>query len=450
MAHLDPVDDAADLGTTARLAESLHWLIRLRWIAVGGVTVVVALAALAGSVVALAPLIGVVALLGSANAAFAWRAGRVDENTPPAAIERAILAQILFDLVCLTAFLRWSGGTDNPFASFYVFHAALAAMLLPLRRAILVGTVAVLFHASELVATALDLIDHVPVLFGPTHLHEALHGMMSWRSSAFVIAYLVAFATTQFGVVYFVGTLAQRQREAERRRIHHEQVARSRERLARIGAIAAGVAHSVRNPLHGLLSCVDILKGTPGADEDILALMDEGVRRIDRVTGSLLSLGRDEPRQVTPTDLTELGENAARLVRVTARDRDVQIEVSRSGELGTRPVDADRLTETLVNLLDNAVHASPAGSTVELLLERDSATGAVRFEVLDRGVGIPEEMRERVFDAFFTTKPVGEGTGLGLAIARRVVEEHGGEVHVEARPGGGTRVIATLPAQDAP
>jgi signal transduction histidine kinase len=445
---LGPRDDvslAAPPGSTPRLLESVAWLVRLRWFATGGVGLTVALASMAGSVVAVGPLGAVVIALAVGNVACGWIARRISVDTPPRRVEAVIQGQILFDLVVLTAVLHWSGGVDNPFATFYVFHMALAAMLLPFGRALVVAGAALLLHAGELVATSLDLIDHVPVLFGVTHLHEALHqGLSSWRSSLFVAAYLVAFAATQLGVIYFVGTLAKRQRQAELNRIHHERVARSRERLARIGVLAAGVAHSVRNPLHGLLSCVDILERS-GAEEEILGLMKEGVGRIDRVTRRLLALGRDEPIQLRETDLGALVEDACRLAGVTARQRDVELSFQAGGACPAVQADADRLLEAIVNLLDNAAHASPPGSRVDVRLTCEAGPAQARIVVADRGSGIPEAFRERVFDPFFTTKPVGEGTGLGLAITRTVIEEHGGEIRFVPRAGGGTEVVLGLP-----
>ena len=433
---------SAGASTTGRLLDSLRWLIRLRWVAFVGVTLTVAAAAAAGTVSSVGPLVVVVVVLAGCNSVFLWRAGRLTDETPPGQVTREIEVQIVVDLMVLTAVLRWSGGVDNPFVAFYVFHAALAAMLLPLRRALLIGCFAIALHGFELVGTAAGWFPHVPVLFGASHLHEALHEEASWRSGLFITGYLGAFTGTQFGVIYFVGTIARRHREAESRRLEHERVARSRERLARIGTVAGGVAHAVRNPLHGLVNCIDILR-RGGADAEILELMDEGLQRIERITQRLLVLGRDEPLRPTPTDLGELADDAMRLARVAARECGVGLELEVEGGPLIALVDPDRLSEAIVNLIDNSVHASPDGATVTVRLTRVGATAVL--EVADRGPGMTPEVCARAFDPFFTTKAVGEGTGLGLAITRKLVEDHGGDITLGDRAGGGAAVRLVLP-----
>jgi signal transduction histidine kinase len=97
----------------------------------------------------------------------------------------------------------------------------------------------------------------------------------------------------------------------------------------------------------------------------------------------------------------------------------------------------------LVNLLTNAIDASPDGALVELVAEVDG--GGVHLRVLDRGAGVPRELTQRIFEPFFTTKQPGEGTGLGLALVAGIVREHGGAMQVDSRPGGGTRVTVSLP-----
>lgn len=432
------------------LRDSLSWLVRLRWFGVVVVAGSVAVAQLASSSVAALPLMGGAMALAGVNLLFAARLRRFSDGASRRVLEREATAQLIGDLLALTFVLRWSGGVDNPFAAFYVFHSALSAILLPMRRAFVIGAVGVGLHALELVASATGALPHVPVPFGEGHVHEALHGLLgeaeNWRSWLFIGSYLAAFVTTQFGVIYLVGTLARRHRDAEEQRCKHRRIARSRERLARLGAMAGGVAHAVRNPLHGVMNCVAILRDA-GADAEILQLMEEGTRRIERVTQRLLAFGRDEALRLQPINAGALLDDTVRMVRAAGHARRVVIQQEIPEGPVIFSVDVDRVNEALVNLIDNAVQASPEGGTVTVRLA--PTRESVVIEVMDRGSGFPRELRERLFDPFFTTKAVGVGTGLGLAIARAVAEGHGGAIVLDDNPGGGAKVSLVLPRAEA-
>lgn len=243
--------------------------------------------------------------------------------------------------------------------------------------------------------------------------------------------------------------LTRRHQHVETQCQEHERIAISRERLARVGELSAGVAHSIRNPLHGLSNCVDLLRGrvaaADGVARELLDMMAEAMRRIDNVTHRLLRLTRDAPLHRAPTDVNRLIENALAFVQERARGKQLELAT----ELANVPallIDADRLIEGLINLIDNAIAACSHNGkiTIRTALAAESP-GALRLEIQDTGPGIPRELLEKVFDPFFTTKGVGEGSGLGLAITRRAVEEHGGQIQLESEPGAGTLVRVILP-----
>ena len=106
-----------------------------------------------------------------------------------------------------------------------------------------------------------------------------------------------------------------------------------------------------------------------------------------------------------------------------------------------------QLAQVLVNLLNNAADASRPGNRVDLLARRDGDEAIV--EVMDQGQGIPEEIRENIFEPFYTTKPTGQGTGLGLSLAYKIIEDHNGTLAIDSQLGFGTRVVVTLPLQEA-
>jgi signal transduction histidine kinase len=301
-------------------------------------------------------------------------------------------------------------------------------------------------HGGTVLAEFVRLLPHHRLIFSHTGRlapETAAHFPALW-----VFAYLLAFVLTLFGVVYFVRSIAVRHREAENLSREREQIAISRERLARIGEISAGVAHAVRNPLHGILNCVDLLRRRVPADDgaqDILKLMSEGLRRIDTVTHRLLLLSREPSLQKTRASINDLIEETVRFVEVKAHRKTVPIRLELS-QVPEMQVDTTRLCEALFNVMHNAIDACDNGAGVTVVTsEMTSPLPGVKIEVIDTGTGIPADVLPKVFEPFFTTKPVGEGTGLGLAMTLRIVEEHGGTVSVKSQVGKGTHVTFLLP-----
>ena len=430
---------------TAYLLERLAWLVRLRWVALA----VVLAATVAASALDLFDSVGPLLLLTAGAATVNTLLSAFSRRTTPDAqaslVEDGIAVQLLFDALLVTSLLHFAGGSDNPFVIVLVFPMAIAGMLLPFKKALLLGTVAAASYSAVMGAEVAGLIAHQPIQFCDHHLHDAISDAPLWDSPLYFAGHLAAVSGGMLGVLLFVGSITRRLREAEAREREHERVVLVHERLARVGALAAGVAHSIRNPLHGMLNCVDLLQRRVDASDDgareILDLMSEGVSRIERVTSRLLELTRDAPRERLPTDVGLLVQDALRFVEVKARSRGIRIAVD-VPELARLELDAVRMAEAVANVLDNAVDAAPDGG--EVAVRCGEGEGAAWIEVTDAGPGIPPENMERLFDPFFTTKPVGEGTGLGLAIARRIVEDHHGEIQIESHPGEGTMVRILL------
>jgi len=317
-------------------------------------------------------------------------------------------------------------------------------MLLPPRLSVLLTALTALPYAAVVVAEYLGVVDHHPFL---GHQLPQPHPADAMFDSAWmVVGYLGAFTVTLSGIAYFVGTVAARHRRALRMWHEREQLALSRERMARVGQISAGVAHAVRNPLHGLINGLDIVSARVRSDPDAeatLALMDEGMRRIDMITRRLLVLTRESPIAPRPTDIDDLVRDTRSLVATRVGQQQVPVTLALNG-VGVADVDPDRVGEAVANLVSNAIDACADGGAVSIATT-DAGSGRVSIEVSDTGTGIAGDQLARVFDPFYTTKPVGSGTGLGLAIAKQVVDEHGGDIVLDSRPGEGTRVRMVLP-----
>jgi signal transduction histidine kinase len=427
------------------LVDRLRWLVRLRWIAIAGIAVTIAATSFLGIVREPMPLIAIAFAMAMYNFGF-WRWSHRASESGLTAAARTVFSQIVLDCAALAFLLHLSGGIGNPFAMFFAFQVAIGAMLLRVRDAIKLGVVSVLAHSFFVVGKHAGVLEHHPLYLGGSEMPFLSINM--WGSPGFVVGYLSAFVMMQFGVIYFVQSIAARHRRAEAEREERGRVALSRERLARIGELSAGVAHSVRNPLHGVMNCVEILKsraGGGGETMETLALMGEGLERIEGVTRRLLVATREDPPRRARANLNDIVQDAIQFVEARAGQAGVVLEVG-LGRVPLVEIDAGRVSEALLNVIDNALHATPAGGVVSVTtVEELNGVSFGRLVVRDTGKGIAGCDLPRVFDPFYTSKGVGEGTGLGLAITRRIVEEHGGTVSVESEVGVGTVVTMRFP-----
>jgi len=428
--------------------EQLRWLAQLRWAAIACTALTLTACWRMGFLEFHTPLFAIPVVMCFYNLAFRRWARSVSDETPPDRLSRAAFYQQLLDVVALTLMLHWAGGAGNPFVTLFAFHIAIGAILLPLRMVLILGAATCLFHGGAVLAEALELLQSHPLSFGVPEFSASLSGAA--RPLPWLAGYVMAFVVMVFGIIYFVRTIVVRHWAVQELSWEREQIAVSRERMARVGEISAGVAHTVRNPLHGLLNCVDLIRRRmppDGDTEDLLDLMLEGLARIDIVTQRLLHLSRDDGLQKTPADICALVRDMVPFVESRDRKKTVPLRLQLEETPEIR-VDPARFSEALINVVHNAMDACEADAEVSVgVYEGKPPRPGVWIEVTDTGPGIPEADLARVFDPFFTTKPVGEGTGLGLAIAKRIIEEHGGEITVESRFGEGTCVRFFLPAE---
>lgn len=225
------------------------------------------------------------------------------------------------------------------------------------------------------------------------------------------------------------------------------------EKMALVGKLAAGVAHSVLNPLTSvkmrLYSLESNLHLTPTQRED-LEVVSEEIRHIDTILRNFLEFSRPPKpvmQNVSPSDVVDM---ALQLLRHRLESYNVQVVVKRKGKLSKVKADPDQLKEVFVNLILNACEAMGDGGTLEI--EEDEGVlkpegRVVIVKVKDTGPGIAPEIADRIFEPFFTTKE--EGSGLGLSIVKRIVEDHGGWIHYTSQEGQGATFIVALPCLEA-
>lgn len=226
-------------------------------------------------------------------------------------------------------------------------------------------------------------------------------------------------------------------------RVHLEAQLREQSALARLGEMAAVIAHEIKNPLAGIRGAVQVIGGRLPADNTDAPMMKEIVKRIDSLDAmmkDLLLFARPPKPKLLPTDIVPLVRVTADLLKSDQTARHVQIEVSGSAP----PVSADgeMLKMVIHNLLINGAHAMQGRGTIRIGV--DAFGSGCRISISDDGPGIPEEIRDQIFTPFFTTK--NRGSGLGLPTAKRFIEAHHGQISVHCPASGGTTVTLQLPA----
>jgi two-component system NtrC family sensor kinase len=233
-----------------------------------------------------------------------------------------------------------------------------------------------------------------------------------------------------------------------------EQLARSR-RLATIGALAAGVAHEINNPLAAITTCAEATLRDLRAAPEVAALasarqwdyyLEEIVRqalRCKQITRGLLDLSRQKRARREPVELNRLVEQAAQVFNARGHGRGVTVVAETDESVGMVATDEAMVRQILDNFLANALDAVGDGGHVRVKTALEGER--VRVEVEDDGPGIPPETLARVFDPFFTTKDPGRGSGLGLAISLTFAEAMGGTLTAESKPGAGSRFRLWLP-----
>lgn len=229
-------------------------------------------------------------------------------------------------------------------------------------------------------------------------------------------------------------------RERRQRAVNQEL-----ETLAALGEAAATVAHEIKNVVIPIRYLLGRMRQSQALEERTVAqlkVLEQEAARLEKMTHDMLHFAGHAPLHLEETNVRGLVDDVVHGLEGAFREKGVLLAARYEGERACARMDGERMRQVLVNLLQNALHATSEGNEVRVLVSCDPE--GLRIVVEDDGAGIPEAERDRIFLAFFTTKKM--GTGLGLAITKRIVEEHGGDIRVESRVGIGTRIAMSFPA----
>jgi len=228
----------------------------------------------------------------------------------------------------------------------------------------------------------------------------------------------------------------------------HRQLARS-EKLAAIGQLVAGVAHELNNPLTSIVGYTELISDDipEGPARQKLGKMLREAQRMKRIIENLLRFARQNSLAKKSANLEVLLQDVLALREYHLHNQDIEVQVQIEPGLPHVALDEDQFKQILLNLLNNSIDALDGNSRKRIRIEASCNNGRVMLSFDDNGNGFTDV--NRVFDPFYTTKPVGKGTGMGLSICYGIVKEHGGEIHAENLEPHGARIALELPVEVA-
>lgn len=346
--------------------------------------------------------------------------------------------QLILDLIALTLLTFWTGRAESPLRGFFAWHMVFAGLLLPRAMAFAGAVVAVALLEGVVFTTPGDLARQV------------------WVAGA-------ARAMVLFGSVYLASHITVRLRESRRqllrqnRRIRamsrrlktQQQAIFQQEKMAALGQMAAGVAHEISNPLASMDGLLQLMERRPEKlrPESVGTLRGQ-VHRIHQIVRQMTAFAHPDEGQWHEADLNEVVASALRVLHFDPRLKRVTLE-EKFGPMPRLPLLAAAMEQVIINLVINALDAMEGGEQPKLIVQTELADGYCTLAITDNGPGIGLEHAKRIFEPFYTTKPVGKGTGLGLSISYSLVRKHHGTISVRSEPGQGACFVVSLPLPEA-
>lgn len=427
------------------LSNKIRWLIRLRWIAVAGVVatlffvdkvihIKLPYTALYSITVGLAIYNFIFLLYSKQSISLRCR-------------NRFANLQISLDLIALSFIIHFSGGVENPFIFYFVFHMIIASILLSLRAAYLQATLAVVLFLVIAAFENIGWLTHYPLT------GVVMSGL--YRNNLYVSAESFAFITTLYLLVYMATSITSRLRQRENELQDSNLALKKQDRIR--SEYVLRVSHDIQAHLSAIHGCLKVLTG--GFVGNLMPRQENFIKRAEYRTSTLLHYVKDlldlarikalRRIEIEILDLGSIIKTVLDSLHIKPQDRGLTLKWEIPADLPKIKVNEVRIKELFNNLIMNAIKYTPKGGSI--IINAKEGKDSVTIEVADTGIGIPEEDKEKVFEEFYRSanakKVERNGTGLGLSIARQIIEAHGGRIWVESKVGKGTKFKFTLPKE---
>jgi PAS domain S-box-containing protein len=220
------------------------------------------------------------------------------------------------------------------------------------------------------------------------------------------------------------------------------------EKLAAMGRLTSQIAHELNNPIYGIMNTLELLKTEIPPESKrrrILELSLSEIQRLSEMLRNMLSFSKPEEEKRRPVKIDELIEGILLVMEKQMKESNIQVEASFDPDVPEIMASTNQMRQVMLNILKNAKEAMPKGGT--LFVKTSKEDNKVLIYIQDTGIGIPEEIKDKIFEAFFTTKQKVKGVGLGLSVCYGIIKDHGGEIKVESEVGKGTTFTIRLPIE---
>ena len=218
------------------------------------------------------------------------------------------------------------------------------------------------------------------------------------------------------------------------------------EKLAAMGRLTSQIAHELNNPIYGIMNTLELLKSEVPPESKRRRILDLSLSetvRLSEMLRSMLSFSKPEEEKKIPTKINEIIEGILLVMEKQMREANIRVTTVFSKDIPEIMASTNQIRQVMLNMIKNGKESMPSGGILNIRTMRSE--GNVIIIIRDTGVGIPEEIRDKIFDAFFTTKQKVKGVGLGLSVCYGIIKDHGGDIKVESEIGKGTHFIITLP-----
>jgi C4-dicarboxylate-specific signal transduction histidine kinase len=372
------------------------------------------------------------------NAIVRWKLGSIHAHKDgEAKLLTLASVEIYFDLACLTRIAIWSGGLYSPAMGLFFLHMIFASLLQPRNRALAAAAFAICS-----LWMALFLAD-----MAPTTRQDWMVGI-SWSLTIVAMVLLIESVTRAL-----YRREESRIRQVVRlkelsRQLHHQQKALIQsEKMVAVGQLASGIAHEINNPLSNMDSVLQLMQRKPDVPRpDAITALREQIHRIHRIIRQLTSFAHPGEGAFEFLELNDVVRSSIQMISLDKRLRGATLECTLAPDAGTARLNRHALEQVMANLVINAIDATAgiAEPRVAVLTRREG--NQCVLEIADNGAGIELQHLDRIYEPFFTTKPIGQGTGLGLWITSRLIRDHDASIEALSEPSKGTRFIMRFPA----
>jgi len=218
------------------------------------------------------------------------------------------------------------------------------------------------------------------------------------------------------------------------------------EKLAAMGRLTSQIAHELNNPIYGIMNTLELLKTEIPPESKrrrILELSLSETERLSEMLRNMLSFSKPEEETRKKINVNELLDGILLMMEKQMKEANVKVVTRFEPEVPGVMASTNQMRQVILNLFKNAKEAMPRGGTLTVRTEKVDTKVLIRIQ--DTGAGIPEEIRNKIFEAFFTTKQKVKGVGLGLSVCYGIIKDHGGEIRVDSKEGKGTTFTISLP-----